>query len=463
MVRERAAIAVIGAGPKAAALAARVAAIHQWQSVGRQVGAVNPSDVRPAPQLHIFERSSRAGAHWDGGEGYTDGQQEVCTPPERDLVYPERYGDFGKALDLTPFAWRTYATKHGVTGRPSHRDLARYIGAVIGEAMQVAPDLVHLHLGTEVRALRRRDSAWEVTTRAAPSRAAGSAGGDALSPAIHPVPFDGVVVTSPGEAFTRRLKAEVAVRARIFDARTYWSSGNSQIHQGVQAGDRIAVLGAGGAAAAVCLDILRRVANHDEPGGVVLIAPQATLFTRGASAFETELLTSPSWSDLSREVRQHASARLISGVVFARVLDQLEALEHQPELFVGRALAAARGSFSPIELWCLSSNDRVSIIDASWVVDATGFDPLWFLTLLDERLQLVLGSLSAAVLSEHLDPYLRLHVEAVRVGSSERADVLPTEPGLHVPFLAGGSCPPGYASLLQLGALAEQILRPYLR
>lgn len=62
-------LAVIGAGPKAAALAARVAAIIRWRKANPALAAA----VRPPPTLHVFESSSRIAAHWYGDAGYTDG------------------------------------------------------------------------------------------------------------------------------------------------------------------------------------------------------------------------------------------------------------------------------------------------------------------------------------------------------------------------------------------------------
>lgn len=466
-------LAVIGAGPKAAALAARVAAMKVWQSRGNPIDRVDPNTLRPAPTLEIFESSDRIGAHWDGqgAEGYTDGLQSVCTDPDRDLVYPANHGSFGRALSpiLTGFTWRTYSAalqRLPAAGPPSHRDLADYVAWAVHKAQQLAPNNVFLHMNSEVRALHldRSGPHWEVVT------AQGTAG-----------TFDGVIVTSPGGAF-RRFDVEPAISSWALNAQSYWTQPTrARVLVDVAQGSRVAIVGAGGAAAAICLDILSATTGPATPnaGGVALIAPQASLFTRGESTFETELLTSPSWHRLPREVRRQISERLVSGVVFARVLDALEAIGHAPEFLVGRALAATDGSHSQrgarIELWCLTLDERLQIVDAGWAIDASGFDPLWFVSLLDEpaipssggpRLQRLLRRLGANVLAEKLDEHLRLHVEVDLFeadGGTPDVPLLPTEPGLHVPFLAGGSRPPGLSSLLQLGIFADKILLPYLR
>jgi mycobactin lysine-N-oxygenase len=465
-------LAVIGAGPKAAALAARVAAIKAWQSQGHHVDGLDPNALRPAPRLYIFEGSDRIGAHWDGqgAEGYTDGVQAVCTDPDRDLVYPANHGSFGGALSpiLTGFTWRTYAAARRLptAGPPSHRDLADYVAWAVHEARHLAPNNIFLHTNSAVRSLHlhRSGPQWEVVT------VRGTAG-----------TFDGVIVTSPGSAL-QRFDVEQTISSWTLDAQNYWTQPmRAQVLSDVAQGSRVAIVGAGGAAAAICLDILSATTGPTAPnaGGVALIAPQASLFTRGESTFETELLTSPSWNRLPREVRRQIAERLVSGVVFARVLDALEAIGYTPEFLVGRALAATDGSHSlrssRIELWCLTLDERLQIVDADWVIDASGFDPLWFVGLLDEpavpragrpRLQRLLGRLGANVLAEKLDEHLRLHV-AVELfeadGGTPDVPLVPTEPGLHVPFLAGGSRPPGLSSLLQLGVLADKILLPYLR
>ena len=55
-------VAIIGGGAKAAAIAAKAAALR----------AARRADIH----VTIFERHA-IGAHWDGGHGYTDGTQPL--------------------------------------------------------------------------------------------------------------------------------------------------------------------------------------------------------------------------------------------------------------------------------------------------------------------------------------------------------------------------------------------------
>ena len=68
-----ASLAVLGAGPKGLAIAAKQAALATtgW----------------PAPGLVLVDRVGVA-ANWSGRSGYTDGRQPLSTPPEKDVGFP---------------------------------------------------------------------------------------------------------------------------------------------------------------------------------------------------------------------------------------------------------------------------------------------------------------------------------------------------------------------------------------
>ena len=66
-------LAVVGAGPKAIAVAAKAAEL-------RQMGVTVPDVV-------AVERST-VGANWQAVGGWTDGQHRLGTSPEKDLGFP---------------------------------------------------------------------------------------------------------------------------------------------------------------------------------------------------------------------------------------------------------------------------------------------------------------------------------------------------------------------------------------
>ncbi len=69
-------IAVVGGGPKAAAICAKAWCLNQ--------------DSRQL-RIQVFEKSG-FGAAWNGRHGYTDGDQKLCTPAERDVGFPYEEG-----------------------------------------------------------------------------------------------------------------------------------------------------------------------------------------------------------------------------------------------------------------------------------------------------------------------------------------------------------------------------------
>lgn len=126
-----ASIAVIGGGPKAAALAAKAAVLAHH----------SPHSV---PRIVIYERQA-VGANWVGGHGYTDGLQPLCTLAERDLGFPYQ-PLFSKAVAEALFAeysWQAFAVREGLGpagyeqwvlhGRPppAHGDFAAYVDSSI--------------------------------------------------------------------------------------------------------------------------------------------------------------------------------------------------------------------------------------------------------------------------------------------------------------------------------------------
>src|SRR6185503_335085 len=92
-------IVIVGAGPKAAAIAAKA-------HVLRQQG-------HPAPKVTIIDKHAEDGAHWRGSAGYTDGEQRLGTPPDKDIGFPYRFGPgrYPKSVAqqmFRDFSWQAY-------------------------------------------------------------------------------------------------------------------------------------------------------------------------------------------------------------------------------------------------------------------------------------------------------------------------------------------------------------------
>ena len=141
-------VAVIGAGPKGIALAAKARALAD---VGLD-----------APRVVLLDRNGIAES-WSGRRGYTNGLLSLGTPPEKDIGFP--YADsWGSAATevsdaMTRFSWHRHLVERGQYAdwvdrgrlRPSHRRWSAYLRAVAekAEADVIEADVVGLELEDE--------------------------------------------------------------------------------------------------------------------------------------------------------------------------------------------------------------------------------------------------------------------------------------------------------------------------
>lgn len=119
-----ASLAVVGAGPKGLAIAAKRAALAR---TGREV-----------PDLVLIDRAGVA-TNWSGTSGYTDGRQPLSTPPEKDVGFPyaPSWGPAsGQVSDeVRRWSWQRYLIDQGGLAdwvdrgqpRPDHRAWHRYL------------------------------------------------------------------------------------------------------------------------------------------------------------------------------------------------------------------------------------------------------------------------------------------------------------------------------------------------
>lgn len=416
-------LAIVGGGPKAAALCAKAACLR---TVGIEIDVV------------VFERRE-PGSSWSGEHGFTDGMQALCTPIERDLGFPYE-GTFGKAVDavmVADFSWTAHAVREGSFAdwvdrgrrRPSHGDFARYVASAIERSGAI------LVLG-DVQALRHSPaSGWTVGFQE-PS------GGrpDALDG------FNGVIVTGSGPPIHRLTRP--AASNRLFDGASFWSlrEGAKAIAEATPE-EPILIIGSGGTTAAIAAWLVK--AGVQNP--IQIIGSQASMFARTDSAFENRTFSNEeTWQRLSGEDRRAFTERLTRGAVWATVIDTI-ADAPQVSYLPGRGTAIAFEDddepAGPLLVSHIASapGSRPVDVSACLVIEATGFDGWWFTDL--------------------LTPALKSRLETDRVGLEESMrpdlslDIRP--PGLHAPTVSQ-FVHPGYASLMSLGAMADAILKPYV-
>jgi mycobactin lysine-N-oxygenase len=141
-------LAVVGAGPKGLAIAAK-------QAVLRRLGIA-------APEVVLLDPHGVA-AHWSGAHGYTDGRRLLGTAPEKDVGFPYDSRAWGeaarnRAVDaaMLGYSWSahlvaTYKYSAWIDRdrvRPTHRDWSAYLRWV-GDAAQprvIVGELAGLHV-----------------------------------------------------------------------------------------------------------------------------------------------------------------------------------------------------------------------------------------------------------------------------------------------------------------------------
>jgi mycobactin lysine-N-oxygenase len=93
----RATLAVLGAGPKGIAIAAKHAALARtgWE----------------VPDLLLIDGEGVA-ANWSGAVGYTDGRQRLSTAPEKDVGFPyaHTWGADSERIshEMSRWSWQSY-------------------------------------------------------------------------------------------------------------------------------------------------------------------------------------------------------------------------------------------------------------------------------------------------------------------------------------------------------------------
>jgi mycobactin lysine-N-oxygenase len=423
-------VAVIGGGAKGVALAAKATTLNN-----REAGP-------PPIELIIFEQYE-VGANWSGRHGYTDGTQFLCTPAEKDLGFPYIPGHFGAGVQAAfkaRFSWDTYKVSlSDPVGRyeswvnrgarpATHGEFAEYLQWVVnrcGAHVEVA----------KVEHLESLNNQWKITYLNRDGEHVTARG-----------MFDAVVVTGPGEC--RPQLARPRGDARIYDGITFWQHlGRIRTELQVEDPDRhIIVIGGGGTGAAIIAWFAR---NSFGRRSIKLIADQATLFSRGDSVFENRLFTDPdTWRRLSPTNRKHFFNRLTRGVVWNSVMEDLTDATGL-ELLDNRAVGITVDKYG--ELYVSTNNWQGDTFryPASLVVDASGFDPWWFLRLLDDW-----GSPGAY--SDQLRTRLIDGMDETLAFTDGWA-----HPPLHAPFLAS-QVGPGFGTLLCLGDMADRVLGRYV-
>jgi mycobactin lysine-N-oxygenase len=413
-------LAVLGAGVKAVAVAAKA-------SVLRAMGV-------EAPEVIAVEHTG-VGANWQASGGWTGGAQRLGTSPEKDIGFPYRSSLVsGRNAELDErmmrYSWQSYLIGTGQfaqwidRGRPAptHRRWSEYLRWV---AEQIEMTVV---LG-EVDRLCVDGDRWALHTDP-----------DTATATVH---ADGLMITGPGQAERSLLPGN----PRMLSIAQFWHRATQ--HDRICA-ERVAMIGGGETAAAMLNELFQHRIST-----VTVISPQVTLFTRGESFFENSLYSDPTdWAALTLDERRDAIARTDRGVFSSTTQDALMADDRIRHLRGRVAHAVARDEQIRLTLSTNRGTENLETVHGfDLVIDGSGFDPLWFTPLFSQDtldlLELGLGGpLSADCLEEAIGYDLAV------------TDVTPK---LFLPNLAGLNQGPGFPNLSCLGLMSDRVLAAELR
>jgi len=405
-------LAVVGAGPKGIAIAAKARALA--------------AAGLPAPRVVLVDRGEVAG-NWTGRQGYTSGLLPLGTPPEKDIGYPyaASWGDASADVvaAMAQYSWQRHLIKHGVYSdwidrgrmRPTHRQWSAYLCEVAEAAeVEIVSGVV---TGLDVADGDR----WMVKLAA----------GDEIA-------ADGLVMTGAGPPIT--VPGQPRDHPRVLDGRSYWLAVREMRHERAQ---NVCVIGSGETAASVVIDLVKRTHKHS---AIDVLTSRGVLYSRGESYDENRLYSDPAdWPRLAEAHRREFLERTDRGVFSL----QAEAALNQARGF--RTLAGRAAAIEAREqdvIVTIPYGDERERIAYDAVVVAIGFDGRWFEALLGKDAS---ARYRAALGGDDLRHLIGIDLSVAGL-----------TPSLHLPVMAGLAQGPGFPNLSCLGLLSDRILRRYV-
>lgn len=477
---------VLGAGPKALAIAAKRQALAK---LGYTV-----------PKLIIIDKQGVA-ANWTGKHGFTHGKQSLGTSPEKDVGFPYNHtihlhprsiavnGHLSQPqppptsipelprLMMANYSYTAYLidsgkhTEYVDRGKPhpSHREWSRYLEWVAhragvledptgtAECRLIKANATRIHW-FEDRAISR--AMWKVVLQDSVIDE-GSVDGD------------GLVMTGPG--LPRPLSGEDDLPTekpvftghkappRLLNGASFWEPRYLNLLPAfLRDNHRVAILGTGETAASVFLALRERVPARTE---VDIISPQGIPFSRGESFWENQIYSDPKrWSDFSKSRRAAIIERTDRGVISPDALARMSSDDHLEFLpgYISRVFVNPSVPWRndlPLCVEIVQSDPRLGVPSDpprrrvyALIINCTGFDPLWFSRhdWLGEDARNATNLLRATTPADVQD---RIAFDLS----------LGDWPKLHLPMVAGLAQGPGFPNLSCLGLLSDRILSSYVR
>jgi mycobactin lysine-N-oxygenase len=404
-------LAVVGAGPKGIAIAAKARAL-----------AAAGLDV---PRVVLVERAAVAG-NWTGRQGYTSGLLPLGTPAEKDVGFPYARG-WGAASPavtaaMAEFSWPQHLIRGGAYAdwvdrgrlRPTHRQWSSYLRDVAerAEAEIVTGDVV----GMEVAGGR-----WRLALGAGEE-----------------IRADGVVFTGSGPPV--RVAGQPGRHPRVLDGRSYWLAEPALDRRVAQS---VCVIGSGETAASVLISLLA-AAHHRST--IDVLSSRGVLYSRGESYEENRFFSEPGeWPSLAESHRREFLRHADRGV-FSQQAEAILNASHGYRALAGRAVRIDAGDRQVVVT--IEYGEERERVAYDLVVVAIGFDARSFEGLLGaEARRRLTEVLAGAELERRIEADL---------------SVAGLNPPLHLPLVAGLAQGPGFPNLSCLGLLSDRVLRRYV-
>src|SRR2546425_6885497 len=367
---------VLGAGPKAVAIAAKR---HMLAKLGY-----------PVPRLHIIDRQGVA-SHWSGQGGFTDGNQLLGTRPEKDVGFPYLSACWGdKALnravakEMLHLSWQSYLIDElryadwidrGRT-RPTHGEWSKYIQWVAGKVELGLYVAEVMQIGTTAD-----QKYWQLTCQP-------SAGGTSFT-----LTGDGLVMTGPGTALT--IPGQPEEHRPVMDGASFSLPIEEFVQLRLQVKNpvNIGVIGTGETAAAIVVALVDALRSS---AFIEVISPYGVMYSRDEGFEENRMFSDPdgklaslygdhqhaaSWLQLSERDRREFVRRTDRGVFSLKAVEELSNAEN-----VRSVLGTVR-RIHPNDTTVRVESEydgKMKHDEYEYLVVARGFDALWFRHLLDQ-------------------------------------------------------------------------------
>lgn len=418
---------IIGAGPKAMAIASKNAVLAE---MGFNV-----------PEIHIIEKNE-VGANWTGNSGFTNGRLALGTSPEKDVGFPYHSTNWGDSTNekidrrMRDFSWQSFLVAHGEYSdwvdrnrpAPEHKKWAQYlqwVGALIAKRRVC-------HRG-EVIATDMVNGMWKVTYVTAEGETRAIEG-------------DGLVVTGPGKI---KLSESLPNHDHMLTVESFWSQYEKLRDAGVA---KIAIVGTGENAAAIALAL----AQLNNPKlQVSILSPYGMAFSRGESYRENRVYSDAekgNWTVLTKADKRNFISRTDRGVFSQHaqsILDRADNIDFLPGRLC-QVIATTGNRLSVTKEY----DGKKENCDFDYVVMATGADQLAFLRgLMSEGTQDMLKEKAG------IPDLEQEHIEDTIDSSLSVQGMFPK---LHLPMLSAIAQGPGFANLSCLGRLSDRILSAYV-